>query len=78
MEKFSNEDPDILSKSKATHFAKVKQGGYALISDRTPLLRKAAEDTSCELTVLPEKFLPMPLGIAIQKGSPYKSVFQKR
>ena len=78
MEKFNKSDPDILSKDKAVHFAKVKKGGYAFISDRTPLQRQAVDDGSCELTVLKYTFKPMPLGIALRQKSSYKKIFAER
>lgn len=78
IQSFSTYDPDVLSPSKEVQFNKVQQGGYAFISDRTTLELQAASDETCELAVLKYHFLPMPLGIALRKHSPYKSVLEKR
>ena len=73
VQKFSKNDPRMMTRSIDKQLAMVKQGRYVLIMDRTPLLVQVISDHTCELVLLSETFMPLPFGIGLQKNSPYKA-----
>lgn len=77
IQRFAEDDPDVISSDTSLQLAKVDAGNYAYITDRTPLLVRAISDKSCRLTVAQHKFMPLPMGIGLQKGSPYIGMFQR-
>ncbi|KAI0207574.1 Glutamate receptor ionotropic, kainate 5, partial [Lamellibrachia satsuma] len=74
IQRFSADDPSVLSQDEHVQFEKVKRGGYAYIMDRTPLTTYSLLDSNCTVVVLGCHFMQLPFGIGLQKGSPYRSL----
>lgn len=78
IQRFSADDPSVLSQDEHVQFEKVKRGGYAYIMDRTPLTTYSLLDSNCTVVVLGCHFMQLPFGIGLQKGSPYRSLLLTR
>lgn len=78
IQRFSADDPAVLSWDEHAHFEKVMRGGYAYIMDSTPLTMYSLHDSNCTVVVLGCHFMQLPFGIGLQKGSPYRSLLLTR
>ena len=63
---------DILDQSTANHLLRVKQGGYALVSDVTTF--ELERSKGCEISMMDETFFPMRYAMALQNNSAYREI----
>ena len=66
---------DTWNSNHAVQLKRLKKGKYVYISDSDSLVDETMKVGQCDLTILPEKFLPIHYSIGTQEDSPYKDVF---
>lgn len=63
---FQQNGEDVLNPTNDFHIEKLRAGGYVYMIDQISI------DTlmDCEISIAKEKFIPLPIALGIQKGSP--------
>ena len=64
---------DVLDQSTAHHIEQAKRGQYAVISDVTTF--EMAMSSSCDITMMAEKFFAMRYAMSFQNNSVYTNIF---
>ncbi|GFS13110.1 glutamate receptor [Elysia marginata] len=76
LEIFKAMDPETNSTDPEVHLRKVKQGGYAYISDQVPMDMWVAID--CDLRIMDERVIPLPFIVGLHNNSAYLNAFNEQ